>query len=150
MMLAMNGISAAILIVALIATGEATDFFAFVTRHPEVLQHLALFAVAGGLGQCCIFYMVSVFGPLPCSIVTTTRKFFTVMFSVIFFNNLLQIHQWFAAFIVFGALFADMYFSNKDRKPEKVEEGELDALNKLTDNDLKLREVEIQKTTPIK
>lgn len=42
MMLAMNGISATILIVASFATGEATDFLGFVTRHPEVMQHLGL------------------------------------------------------------------------------------------------------------
>ena len=36
---------------------------------------------------------VSEFGPLPCSIVTTTRKFFTVLASVIMFGNALLTHQ---------------------------------------------------------
>lgn len=118
MMLAMNGISAVILIVASFATGEAPDFLGFVTRHPEVMQHLALMALAGGLGQVCIFYMVSHFGPLPCSIVTTTRKFFTVMFSVIFFQNPLQIHQWIGTVFVFGGLFGDMFFNKKPPREE--------------------------------
>lgn len=118
MMLAMNGISAVILIIASFATGEAPGFLAFVTRHPEVIQHLALMALAGGLGQVCIFYMVSHFGPLPCSIVTTTRKFFTVMFSVIFFKNPLQIHQWVGTVFVFGGLFGDMFFNKKSPREE--------------------------------
>lgn len=118
MMLAMNGISATILIVASLVTGEATDFIGFVTRHPDVMLHLGLMALAGGLGQVCIFYMVSHFGPLPCSIVTTTRKFFTVMFSVIFFQNPLQIHQWIGTVFVFGGLFGDMFFNKKPPRQE--------------------------------
>lgn len=149
MMLAMNVISAVILIFAALITGEAFAFIGFVTKHPEVLQHLSLLALAGGLGQVFIFYMVSVFGPLPCSIVTTTRKFFTVMFSVIFFANPLQTHQWFGTVLVFGGLFGDMFFG-KNKKQEPVTEGETDALNKLTNEDLKLREVEVKKLNPVK
>lgn len=151
MMLAMNGISAIILIFATFVTGEAPKFLAFVQRHPESLKHLSLLALAGGGGQMFIFYMVSVFGALPCSIVTTTRKFFTVIFSVIFMQNPLQLHQWFAAVLVFGALFGDMYFSHKNnQRTEKAQEGETDALNKLTEDDLKLKQVEIQKITTVK
>uniref|UniRef100_A0A336M693 CSON012752 protein n=1 Tax=Culicoides sonorensis TaxID=179676 RepID=A0A336M693_CULSO len=121
MMLAMNGISATILIVAALGTGEATDFISFVTRHPEVLEHLSLMALAGAFGQVCIFYMVSHFGPLPCSIVTTTRKFFTVMFSVIFFQNPLALHQWIGTVFVFGGLFGDIFCNKKPKhEPEAL------------------------------
>lgn len=44
------------------------------------------FSLASALGQFFIFIMVTDFGPLPCSIVTTTRKFFTILASVIFFQ----------------------------------------------------------------
>ena len=44
---------------------------------------------------------VSEFGPLPCSIITTTRKFFTVLGSVILFGNSLLPHQWCGAVLVF-------------------------------------------------
>lgn len=147
MMLAMNGIGASILIFAALVTGEAFAFVSFVSRHPEVMQHLSLLAVAGGIGQVFIFYMVSVFGPLPCSIVTTTRKFFTVMFSVIFFANPLQLHQWIGTVLVFGGLFGDIFLNKK--KPQPAAEPELDALDKLTDEDLTLTQVEVSKT-PLK
>lgn len=50
---------------------------------------------------------VSEFGPLPCSIATTTRKFFTVLASVIVFGNDLLPRQWIGTVLVFSGLFLD-------------------------------------------
>lgn len=122
MMLAMNGWSTAIVAVAIIVTGELFEFIAFASRYPYVLVNLALLAITGALGQLFIFIMVSSFGPLACSVVTTTRKFFTVLFSVIFFGNVLTSRQWLGAFLVFLGLFADAAFGKSTpKKTEKVE-----------------------------
>merc|ERR1740131_133374 len=88
MMMAMNKWSIGYLAVALAFTGEGLEFLGFIQRHPHVLWQLASFSVASALGQFFIFLCVSDFGPLPCSIITTTRKFFTVLASVIFFGPL--------------------------------------------------------------
>ena len=53
------------------------------------------------------FTFFSDFGPLPCSIVTTTRKFFTVLASVLFFGNSLITRQWIGVGLVFAGLFMD-------------------------------------------
>ena len=74
MMLAMNKWSIAYLLVALLITGEGVQFISFLQRHPSVLWELASFSVASALGQFFIFMTVSDFGPLPCSIITTTRS----------------------------------------------------------------------------
>lgn len=113
MMLSMNVWSSVALGLAMIFTGEGKDFLSFASQHPELLSHLASLAVAGALGQLFIFLMVVGFGPLACSVVTTTRKFFTVLFSVIFFGNLLIPRQWLGAILVFVGLFADMIFGKK-------------------------------------
>lgn len=47
-----------------------------------------------------IFLTVTEFGPLPCSIITTTRKFFTVLASVILFGNVLSGRQWIGTILV--------------------------------------------------
>ena len=47
-----------------------------------------------------IFLTVTEFGPLPCSIMTTTRKFFTVLASVILFGNVLSGRQWIGTVLV--------------------------------------------------
>ena len=101
MMLAMNKWSCGYLALAILATGEGREFVTFIQRHPQVTWHLATISVAGALGQFFIFMCVSEFGPLPCSIITTTRKFFTVLGSVILFGNSLLPHQWCGAVLVF-------------------------------------------------
>lgn len=122
MMLAMNGWSTVMVAVAVIITGELFEFIAFAARYPYVLSNLALLAITGAMGQLFIFIMVSSFGPLACSVVTTTRKFFTVLFSVIFFGNTLTSRQWLGAVLVFAGLFADAAFGKGPaKKTDKIE-----------------------------
>lgn len=53
------------------------------------------------LYQTFIFMTVVYFGPLTCSIVTTTRKFFTILGSVILFGNVMSMMQWVGTVLVF-------------------------------------------------
>lgn len=119
MMLAMNYWSTLMLGTALVLTGEGKEFITFSLKHPELFGHLASLALAGAIGQLFIFMMVSHFGPLPCSVVTTTRKFFTVLFSVIFFGNSLTGRQWLGTLLVFSGLFADMFMGKKPPTNDK-------------------------------
>lgn len=119
MMLGMNYWSSLMLGAALILTGEGKNFIAFTVKHTELVGDLAALALAGAIGQLFIFMMVSHFGPLPCSIVTTTRKFFTVLFSVLFFGNSLSNRQWFGTMLVFSGLFADMFVGKKPASNDK-------------------------------
>ena len=49
------------------------------------------------------------FGPLTCSIITTTRKFFTILASVILFANPISPLQWVGTVLVFlGKLPAEL------------------------------------------
>lgn len=89
--------------------GEATAFIHFAVKYPELLIHLAMLVTCGCFGQLFIFLMVANFGPLACSVVTTTRKFFTVLCSVLYFGNALSWRQWSGALIVFIGLFADIF-----------------------------------------
>uniref|UniRef100_A0A1I8Q7M9 Uncharacterized protein n=1 Tax=Stomoxys calcitrans TaxID=35570 RepID=A0A1I8Q7M9_STOCA len=130
MMFAMNFWSTLILGFAMIVTGEGRDFVYFATRHPELWGHLAMLALCGCAGQLFIFLMVSGFGPLACSVVTTTRKFFTVLCSVILFGNVLLPRQWFGAVLVFAGLFADMFYGKKPPMPASKKPTAKDAEDK--------------------
>ena len=130
MMLSMNSWSSLMLITALLITGEGKEFIVFALKHSELLIHLASLALAGALGQLFIFMMVSHFGPLSCSIVTTTRKFFTVLCSVLFFGNNLSNRQWLGTGLVFAGLFADMIIG---KKPNTKTDKKSDT-KKLLDN----------------
>lgn len=109
----LNGCSIAYTLVALLLTSEIYSFVGFVVDHPSVVWKILTFCVASALGQFFIFVMVSDFGPLPCSIVTTTRKFFTVLASVIIFGNVLTGMQWFGAVLVFVGLGLDGLYGGK-------------------------------------
>ncbi|XP_045463518.1 solute carrier family 35 member B1 homolog [Harmonia axyridis] len=130
MMKASNGYSTVFLLVALILTGEALSFFSFATRHPVIVYNLLTLGLTQAVGQLFLFVMVSEHGPLAVSIVTTTRKFFTVLFSVIFFGNILNSRQWIGALAVFIGLFLDIFFSKGKMAPKKKEkEEEVKTLN---------------------
>merc|ERR1719318_731799 len=121
MMMSMNKWSIMYLGIALAITGEGFEFISFIKRHPSVIWQLATFSGASALGQFFIFMCVSEFGPLPCSIITTTRKFFTVLASVIIFGNTLIPRQWFGTFLVFVGIFLDgMYGRQKIKTTSEI------------------------------
>ncbi|KAK0177939.1 hypothetical protein PV328_001933 [Microctonus aethiopoides] len=121
MMLNMNFWSMIFSGIVIALSGELLEFIKFLQRHPTSLWHISTFSMAGALGQFFIFLTVAEFGPLPCSIITTTRKFFTVLASVLLFGNTLLIRQWLGTFIVFSGLFLDAaYGKTQSVKKETV------------------------------
>lgn len=116
MMLNINFWASLYLLIATVLSGELFSFAAFVQRHPDVVWKLLTLSVAGCFGQLFIFMTISEFGPLPASIVTTVRKFFTVLTSVLFFGNTLLPRQWAATFIVFSGLFLDTMYGKSPPK----------------------------------
>ncbi|KAG9333438.1 hypothetical protein JZ751_011598 [Albula glossodonta] len=67
-------------------------------------------------GETFIFMTVVYFGPLTCSIVTTTRKFFTILGSVLLFGNVITPMQWFGTILVFLGLGLDAKFGKAPKK----------------------------------
>lgn len=118
MMLNMNAWSAVFSGLVVFLSGELFEFIKFLQRYPSTMWHIATFSIAGAIGQHFIFLTVAEFGPLPCSIITTTRKFFTVLGSIVIFGNVLSYRQWFGTFVVFSGLFLDAMYG-KDRSTAK-------------------------------
>lgn len=118
MMLNMNGWSVIFSGIVIIASGELLEFIQFLHKYPSTIWHIATFSIAGAFGQYFIFLTVAEFGPLPCSIITTTRKFFTVLGSILIFGNSLTSKQWMGTLIVFSGLFLDSMYG-KDKSPRK-------------------------------
>lgn len=110
-----NGWSAVFLISVLAITGEGRDAILFSRKHPIVTCHLSLAILCGTMGQVFVTAIITNFGSLPLSLATTTRKFFTVLLSVIVYGNKLIMRQWLAAGLIFIALLLDSVFSRKLR-----------------------------------
>lgn len=116
MMLNINLWSTLVLGLAVLWTGEVWDFLSFTERNPSIVYNILLFGLTSALGQTFIFMTVVYFGPLTCSIVTTTRKFFTILGSVILFGNVLSSMQWIGTILVFLGLGLDAKFGKGPKK----------------------------------
>jgi UDP-galactose transporter B1 len=120
MMKAVNGWSSIFMTIAAAVSGEFVFFFDFALKYPKIIVQLLSFGFASALGQLFIFYLISNFGSLSNSIVTTSRKFFTVLISLFLFGNRLTMQQWVGTILVFSGLFADMFYGKKDRENDKL------------------------------
>lgn len=76
----------------------------FCSRYPEAGTNLLLFCLCGAIGQLFIFFTISRFGSLVNTLITTTRKFFNILLSVLWNGNPLMSEQWLAVGLVFGGL----------------------------------------------
>ena len=74
--------------------------------------------VCGTLGQLCVFMMIASFGALSTSLVTTSRKFVSVLLSVIWFGHSLTYIQDLSIMLVFGCLVLDSMSHQKHTKQQ--------------------------------
>ena len=79
---------------------------AYCAGRPAVVPKLLLFAAASAVGQNFIFYTLGRTSALTCTTITTTRKFMTILASVVLFpgRNVVNARQWGAVGTVFGGL----------------------------------------------
>lgn len=85
-------------------TGELGAAFEFCATYPTVWRDLLLFGLCGAVGQCFIFYTLEHYGSLVLVTVTVTRKLFTMLLSVFWFNHVLTLGQWGAVALVFSGM----------------------------------------------
>eukprot|EP00915_Cephaloidophora_sp_WS-2016_P007675 GHVH01010514.1.p1 GENE.GHVH01010514.1~~GHVH01010514.1.p1 ORF type:complete len:358 (+),score=30.96 GHVH01010514.1:24-1076(+) len=85
----------------------------FVLWHPDAMRWLLIYCICGVGGQFCIYKAIVHFGSLHVSLITTVRKFFTVLMSVLIFGHNLNHSQWLAVSGIFGALAMQSVFKNK-------------------------------------
>ncbi|XP_010358349.1 solute carrier family 35 member B1 isoform X2 [Rhinopithecus roxellana] len=116
MMLNINLWSTLLLGMGILFTGELWEFLSFAERYPAIIYNILLFGLTSALGQSFIFMTVVYFGPLTCSIITTTRKFFTILASVILFANPISPVQWVGTVLVFLGLGLDAKFGKGAKK----------------------------------
>jgi len=104
-------------LVGSIVTLQFFGFVEFMVNYPEALKDLILMAIFGTCGQTFIFYTIFNFSPLILSIITTTRKFFTVITSIIIYKHQMNMYQWMSIFLVFGGIFIEMMSNSGHHAP---------------------------------
>jgi len=115
-------------------------FIKFIMDYPLVIKDLVLLAVLGTFGQVFIFYTIANFSALILSIVTTTRKFFTVLASIVIYHHEMNVYQWLSIGLVFVGVFVEMLSGNKkhskgEHKPLPTEDVDMDSKSKVVGRD---------------
>jgi UDP-galactose transporter B1 len=83
----------AMMVLALVAchvTGEIASAPTYILKNPAIARNVLLVCICSAAGQCFIFYVITTFDPLVCTTITTTRKMFSVLFSLCFKGHILS------------------------------------------------------------
>jgi len=115
-MQSLNKWAGLICLVVSIVLGQFSGLITFITKYPAVISDLALLAVLGTFGQIFIFYTIYNFTPLFLSIVTTTRKFFTVLASIAIYGHPINLYQGLAIILVFIGVSIEMLSEKKHKE----------------------------------
>jgi solute carrier family 35 (UDP-galactose transporter), member B1 len=101
-------------------TGDLFTGTSYIAEHPHLIKAIFQFSLCSACGQCFIFLTITGPGPLVCTTITTTRKFFTILISV-FLNpkNTLTQTQWGAVGLVFLGLGAELYEKYETRQKKE-------------------------------
>lgn len=105
----------------------------FLINHPTAIIDLFGVCILQLIGQICIYLVVANFKQHIYPLISTVRKIFTILLSILVFGHPMTIHQWFAMVLVFGGMayeFVDEVHSHekqdkakKDQNLEVVDEG---------------------------
>ncbi|CCI49424.1 unnamed protein product [Albugo candida] len=87
-----------------ILSGHAWTGMRFCMENPTILQSIFYFSICSAMGQNFIYFTIQRFSALTCTTITTTRKFFTILFSVFWFGNQLSWVSWAGVAVVFLGL----------------------------------------------
>eukprot|EP00164_Ancoracysta_twista_P028691 GFYU01057349.1.p1 GENE.GFYU01057349.1~~GFYU01057349.1.p1 ORF type:complete len:192 (+),score=61.98 GFYU01057349.1:1-576(+) len=141
MMYAMNLYAMMALAVYTLVSGELGQALLFVTEHPSAQSDLLLLAIFGSLGQNFIFYTITTFGSLFCSVVTTTRKFFTILASILWYGHALAGYQWMGVMSVFAGIMMNIYLKYQ-KAAESSRENKYTPVDGKDDVEMQSRERE--------
>lgn len=87
--------------VGALVTGQAFSGLWFCMENPAILQSVFFFSICSALGQNFIYFTIQQFSALTCTTITTTRKFFTILFSVVWYGHHLSGMSWVGVILVF-------------------------------------------------
>ena len=85
------------------------EIAAFCLEHPDALRDIITFCICGAVGQLFIFLTIVQFGSLTNTIVTTARKFFSILISTALSGSPLVPLQWAGVACVFAGLAGNIY-----------------------------------------
>ncbi|SPR00785.1 unnamed protein product (mitochondrion) [Plasmodiophora brassicae] len=120
MMFGTNAYAIPICLAVMFAQGSFWEAVSFTQRHPDILRDILEFCIFSAVGQNFIFLTMFRFDSLVLTTVTTTRKFFTILFSVLWFGNRVNTPQWVGVALVFAGLGLNIYTKYQAKRMAQV------------------------------
>ena len=90
-----------------------------VVANPTLTSEVFMISLSGAMGQIFIYFAISLFNCYLLTIITTSRKLFSVVLSNFWFNHHFHARQWVGSSIVMACLFVEMSMSNKGKDKKK-------------------------------
>lgn len=116
-MLWVNAYALLFLVPMAVADNQWTEGIETLSHDTFLLKAMMLLNAVVGIGQIFIFLTITWYSSLVCTTITTTRKFFTILFSVIHFGHHFSTLQWISTGMVFSGLYLSIIAKEA---PEKV------------------------------
>lgn len=107
-MLYMNIYMTLVALAISILLGDFSEGIEYCKNEPEIFIIIAKFSACSAIGQSFIFYTVAHFDPLVCSTVTTTRKIFSVLWSILTKGHHLSGSGWFGVSLAIGGIMSEV------------------------------------------
>uniref|UniRef100_A0A7S0QTJ5 Uncharacterized protein n=1 Tax=Pyramimonas obovata TaxID=1411642 RepID=A0A7S0QTJ5_9CHLO len=107
------------MLVASILTGEFFTGYSWTMANPSVLKDILYFSACSAVGQSFIFFVVSVFDPLVCTTITTTRKIGSVLSSILIYGHSMSMQRWFGVALAVVGILGELeskLFNSKSKK----------------------------------
>jgi solute carrier family 35 (UDP-galactose transporter), member B1 len=82
-----------------------TSFLGMVRQYAPTIRSLFILNVAAACGQIFIFLTITWFTPVITTMITTTRKFITILLSVLLYGHSFSTIQWFCIVFIFIGLY---------------------------------------------
>lgn len=130
MMFHMNLWASVLLTVLVATTGQLSEGLSFCHDHPSVVYFIGLAALSMAAGQNFIFFTLAHFDALTLATITTTRKFFTIIVSTIYYQHHFKTRQQVGVGLVFLGLLLELinkYWAKQEimQLKQKKEGGEV-------------------------
>ena len=104
-MLYVNAYALFFLIPMAATSGQLKEGLVLLSNSAQLAYSVLILNGVVSVGQIFIFLTITWYSSLVCTTITTTRKFFTILFSVLYFGHHFSLWQWNAVCLVFGGLF---------------------------------------------
>eukprot|EP00928_Gymnodinium_smaydae_P099039 TRINITY_DN9350_c0_g3_i1.p1 TRINITY_DN9350_c0_g3~~TRINITY_DN9350_c0_g3_i1.p1 ORF type:complete len:357 (+),score=35.14 TRINITY_DN9350_c0_g3_i1:67-1137(+) len=87
---------------------EIRPAMGFLVKYPEILKKVFAWAVCSATGQGFIFFTITTFDSLVCTTVTTTRKVFSILYSVLTKGHTLSSDGWLGIGLACSGILAEL------------------------------------------